>query len=103
MSGDRWIVASGLSCIESFLLDGAFNSHLILTGISRVGECSLTVESGVVVVVLVAVREGLKIGTKADLTTSMCSSSESSDDECDECSLVEFSSTDELILLFGVS
>lgn len=82
----------------SFLDDGALSSHLIFGGISRDGDCSLTVESGVFVVVMVAVKLGLRIGTNADFTTSICSSSESSDDECDECSCVELSSIDELIL-----
>lgn len=71
---------------------------MIFCGISRDGECSLTVESGVVVVVIVADNDGRRIGTKADFTTSICSSSESSEDECDECSCVELSSIDELIL-----
>lgn len=75
---------------------------MILIGISRSGECSLTVESGVVVVVIVAVIDGLRIGTNADFTTSICSSSESSDDECDEWSFVEFNSMEELILWLGV-
>lgn len=44
----------------------------------------MTVESGVVVVVIEAEIDGLKIGIKADFTTSICSSSESSDEECDE-------------------
>jgi hypothetical protein len=83
--------------------EGALSSHLILMGNSRIGECSFTVESGVLEVVIVAVIVGLRIGTNADFTTSICSSSESSDDECDECSFVEFSSIDELILLFGVN
>jgi hypothetical protein len=52
----------------------------------------------VVVVVIVADNDGRRIGTKADFTTSICSSSESSEDECDECSCVELSSIDELIL-----
>lgn len=69
------------SCRWSFFDDGAFNSHLIFWGISRDGDCSLTVESGVDVVVMVAVSDGLRIGTKADFTTSICSSSESSDEE----------------------
>lgn len=68
----------------SFLDDGALSSDLIFGGISLDGECSLTVESGVFVVVIVAVSVGLRMGTKADLTTSICSSSESSEDECDE-------------------
>lgn len=50
------------------------------------------------VVVIVADKDGRRIGTKADFTTSICSSSESSDDECEECSWVELSSIDELIL-----
>jgi hypothetical protein len=74
------------------------SSHLIFCGISREGDCSLTVESGVVVVVIVADKDGRNIGTKADFTTSICSSSESSDDEWEECSCVELSSIDELIL-----
>ena len=61
----------------------------------------MTVESGVVVVVIVADIDGLKIGINADLTTSICSSSESSDEECDEWSFVEFNSMEELILLDG--
>lgn len=81
VSGDAGFA---FSCSESFFDDGAFSSHLIFVGISRDGECSLTVESGVFVVVIVAVSDGLRMGTNADLTTSMCSSSESSDDECDE-------------------
>lgn len=44
--------------------------------------------------VVVMVCCGRRIGTKADFTTSMCSSSESSDD----CSLVELSSMELLIL-----
>lgn len=78
------------------------SSLLIFRGISRDGSSSLTVESGVVVVVIVADSVGRRIGTKADFTmsseTSMCSSSELSDDECDEWSFVELSSIDELIL-----
>lgn len=97
MSGDLG-PSGAFSCSTNFFDDGAFNSHFILIGISRIGECSLTVESGVVVVVIVAVIVGLSIGTNADFTTSICSSSESSDDECDEWSFVEF--IDELILLF---
>lgn len=81
MSGDP---GPAFSWRISFLDDGAFSSHLIFGGISRDGECSLTVESGVFVVVIVAVSVGLRMGTKADLTTSICSSSESSEDECDE-------------------
>lgn len=98
MSGDCEPSCDGFSCSCSFFDDGALSSHLILIGISRVGEFSLTVESGVEVVVMVAESVGRRIGTKADFTTSICSSSESSDDECDECSCVELSSIDELIL-----
>lgn len=109
MVGDLSFVSTGecgpslaRSCSSGFLELGALSSHLILIGISRSGECSRTVESGTVVVVMVAVIVGLRIGTKADFTTSICSSSESSDDECDEWSFVELSSMDELILWLGV-
>lgn len=98
VSGDCEPSCVAFSCSCSFLDDGALSSHLILMGISLEGEISLTVESGVEVVVTVAESAGLRIGTNADFTTSICSSSESSDDECDECSLVELSSIDELIL-----
>ena len=91
--------SSAFACSICFLEEGAFSSHLILDGISLDGECSFTVESGVFVVVVVAVSVGLRIGTNADLTTSICSSSESSsDDECMDCSFVEFNSMEELIL-----
>lgn len=106
MAGDFVIFVSigewGPSCSIGFFDEGALSSHLILIGISLNGECSFTVESGVEVVVMVAVMEGLKIGTNADFTTSICSSSESSDDECEEWSLVELNSIEELILWFGV-
>lgn len=55
-----------------------------------------------VAVVFVAGNVGRRIGTNADFTsalsTSMCSLSESSDDERDEWSFVEFRSIEELIL-----
>ena len=76
--------SKAFSCSIGFFDEGALSSHLILIGISLNGECSFTVESGVEVVVIVAVIDGLNIGTKADFTTSICSSSESSDDECEE-------------------
>ena len=86
-------------CSNCFLEEGALSSQRIFGGISRDGECSFTVESGVFVVVVDAIRVGRRIGTNADLTTSMCSSSESSsEDECIDCSLVELSSMDEFIL-----
>lgn len=79
MSGD--LMSFDRSWRKRFFDDGALSSHLILCGISLDGDCSLTVESGVEVVVIVAVNEGRRIGTNADFTTSICSSSESSDDE----------------------
>lgn len=84
VSGDCKPLSTDFSCRLSFFDDGALSSHFIFCGISREGECSLTVESAVFVVVIVAVSDGLRIGTNADFTTSICSSSESSDDECDE-------------------
>lgn len=86
MSGDLEISRFARSCRRSFFDDGALSSHLIFRGISRSGEFSLTVESGVLVVVMVAVSDGRRMGTNADFTTSICSSSESSEEECDECS-----------------
>lgn len=84
VSGEVGASCGALSWRLSFFDEGAFSSHLIFIGISREGDCSFTVESGVVVVVMVAVSDGRRIGTNADLTTSIGSSSESSDDECDE-------------------
>lgn len=98
VSGD-WGPSGAFPCSICFLEEGALSSQRIFGGISRDGECSFTVESGVFVVVVDAVKVGRSIGTKADFTTSMCSSSESSsEDECMDCSLVELSSMDEFIL-----
>lgn len=85
----------------NFLLDGAFNSHLVLGGlgdeppVDDSGE-SITISNfAVVVIVVVLFVVGRKIGTNADLTTSICSSSES---WSEDCSFVEFNSMELFIL-----
>lgn len=95
VSGDR-----DPSCVvewcTDFRDDGAFNSHrcfdwLFIISIS-IG-LSWTVESATPTIDCVWL--GRKIGTKADFTTSICSSSESSD----EIPLFEWISTDVFILI----
>lgn len=78
--GDELLARGAVSC-TGFLLLGAFNSHFCRGGlgepfvpVDESGE-SITISSFAVVVIVDCV--GLSIGTKADLTTSMCSSSES--------------------------
>lgn len=93
------VLARGAISCTGFLVLGAFKSHFCRGGlgdplvpVEDSGE-SITISSLAVVVMVECC--GLKIGTNADLTTSMCSSSES---WSDDCSFVEFNSRELLIL-----
>lgn len=61
-----------MMCRLGFLLDGAFRSHLLRGGGVVLPSCMVVVESA-------CSSLGRRMGTNADLTTSICSSSESSE------------------------
>lgn len=94
---------AAVSCIIGFRDDGALSSHFMAGTVIRLtvlvsskSMASSTVESAFSNLGIdVAVVDRLSIGTKADFTTSMGSSSESSD----EWSCIEFISSDEFIFI----
>lgn len=77
VSGDRGPVGA-VSCIPDFRDDGAFKSHRT-RGADDVSIWSVMVVESATPTIDWADGFGLKIGTNADFTTSICSSSESSD------------------------
>lgn len=99
MAGDR--TRGAISC-AGFRDDGAFNSHfdVDLGGVSGedLADSTSTVESAFSNFGIVDTHDVLlSIGTNADLTTSICSSSESS--AADEFSWHELISNDEFIFI----